>query len=460
MTEPQIQNMRITWHSEDQRDIFASPKRFNVVRAGRRWGKTKGAFHKLSDLCVSLKTKHLWVDTTQANIEKYFDEHLAPLLPKAIYHWDKRKKVLTFHNGSIVHFGSAQIPENLEGFGYQYIWLNEAGLILRGEAGRRLWANTIRPMAMEHKARCWFVGTPKGEGLFKEFIERGQSDDPKWADWAEFHRASFDRDGITQEEIDDLISETPGGVESQVYRQEILAEVLEHDEGEPIVSYAHARAAVDREFKLDSLFKPIWGVDPSGEGDDEAGLCKRLHNRLVEPTKTKTGKLDGEIGAAWIKEEYDRTPDDLLPHEILIDGIGEGSGWYTHMRAMSLPVRKIIWSNSAMDKEKYFQRRDELWVTAAKWVETGSLSGDYELMREITKPLLDINFLEAKGKYKVEAKDKMRRRLKREGSSPNRADAFVLTFSCGTERKRRMSKSISSWQRQNSKQGGVPWMAM
>ena len=465
MTEQQGQSeelvMHVTWHSSDQREIFLRQVRYLILRAGRRWGKTKGAFHRLAEICTSeAGSRHLWVDTTQSNIEKYFDEHLEPLLPKGIYHWDKRKKVLKFSNGSIVHFGSAERPENLEGFGYHYIWLNEAGIILKGESGRRLWFNTIRPMAMEHQARVRFIGTPKGEGIFKEFSERARSDDPKWKDWDEVHRVSHDRAGITQTEIDELIAETPGGRESQVFRQEILAEFLDQDEGEPVVQYTDAREAVERQFDLDESFHTVWAVDPSGEGSDEAGLCKRRHNRLIEPTKTKPGRLDGEIGAQWIKDEYESTPEEARPREILIDGIGLGEGWYTHMRSMGLPVRKIVWSQKALDDKKYFQWRDELWVKGASWVKTGSLCGDYDLMNEIVKPLLDMGFLEKHGKYKVEAKAGMKKRLKREGASPNRADAFILTFACGIERKpKRQHSRTSSWYRQ-SQQGGVPWMAM
>ena len=318
-------------------------------------------------------------------------------------------------------------------------------------------------MAMEHKATVWFIGTPKGQGIFTEFIERGASDDPKWANWAEFHRASFDRKGITQEEIDELIAETPGGRESQVFRQEILADVLDQDEGEPVVQYAHARDAVDREFDLDDTFIRVWGVDPSGEGSDEAGLCKRQHNRLIEPTKTRAGKMSGPLGAEWIMGEYEATPEELRPDVIVFDGIGLGESWYSHTRLLGLPnVRLILvdWSKSAFDKEKYYQRRDELWISkAAKWIETGSLCGDYALMNEIVKPLIDLKHLEEKGKYKVESKDLMRKRLKRDGASPNRADAFVLTFACGVERKKRTAPRRYS-QFHSSQSAGVPWMSL
>lgn len=457
---PPSVEMEITWHSADQQQIFHDAHRFITVRAGRRWGKTKGAFHRLSEICLERPTKHLWVDTTQANIEKYFDEHLYPLLPKVLYKWEKRTKVLKFKNKSLVHFGSIQIPENLEGFGYDYIWANEAGLIFKGPSGEKLWSNTIRPMAMEGTgARVIFIGTPKGKGLFEEFSDRGESDDPKWSDWATFHRISGDRPGITQKEIDALIDEYPGGVDSQNFRQEILAEFLESEEGEPVIPYGTARAAMEREVKLDESFHPVWGVDPSSAGDDAAGMCKRRGMRLMEPTKTKSGKLDGEIGAAWIKDEYENTEEEDRPKEILIDVIGSGEGWYTHARAMGLPVRGINWGQSAVDKERFYQRRDELWFKASEWCKKGGLAGDWNLVQEISKPLIDLVWHD-KGKFKVESKEKssrsMKSRLGKEGRSPNRADAFVLTFAAGLERKRKTSGFTTG----KDDLGGKTWMSM
>lgn len=424
----------LTWHSEDQREIFALTTRFIVLAAGRRWGKTKGAFHRMVRRSTEKKRKSLWVDTTQGNIEKYFDEHLEPLLLRGTYHWDRRKKVLKFlKNGSIVHFGSAQVPENLEGFGYHDIYLNEAGEILKGDSGARLWQNTIRPMGIEHKAKVLFIGTPKGLGLFSDFYQRGNSDDPQWDDWISVHRVSMDRPGITQEEIDQLIAETPGGVQSQVYRQEILAEFLGHEEGESVIPYEEGRMALNRNHAVSNIYRRVWGVDPSDQGEDVASLCKRQGNTLVEPTKIKPGKLGPQIGAMWIKDEYGKTPQEERPHEIIVDSNGIGSGWVDIMSMMGLPVRGVNWTISPLDKERYFQYRDELWFMAAEWIKTGSLAGDYELFTEIVKPLVDMKFLNERGKYKAESKDLMKKRLKRDGQSPNRADAFVLTMAGGTE---------------------------
>jgi len=227
----------ITYHKHQQQ-VFDSKFRYNVVRCGRRWGKTKGAIHNMIECCLEKPIRCLWVDTTQANIEKYYAEHCEPILKglflkdfsKQVYKWNKQQKVLTFANGSVVHFGSAERPENLEGFGYHRMYLNEAGIILKGEAGQKLWRNTLAPMTMEHKCVLFFIGTPKGVGLFKEMSEWGRSDDPKYKDWADWHFSSYDNPTINNKEID-LICE---GIPPSVQQQEILAIFIEDDEGEPI----------------------------------------------------------------------------------------------------------------------------------------------------------------------------------------------------------------------------------
>jgi hypothetical protein len=58
-------------------------------------------------------------------------------------HVDNQKYIITFLNGSTLDMGSAERPENLEGFGYDYYVLNEAGIILKKKG---LWDNTIQPM--------------------------------------------------------------------------------------------------------------------------------------------------------------------------------------------------------------------------------------------------------------------------------------------------------------------------
>ena len=435
--------LNLTWHSEDQRAIFISGKRFLSVRAGRRWGKTKGAMHRMVELLFQERpSRHLWIDTTQRNIDLYFDEHLRPVLPDETYKFDLKKKVLTTINGSVVHFGSAERPENLEGFGYDYLWANEAGFIFRGPAGERLWVNTLRPMVSFDSpggALCRFIGTPKGPGLFEEFCRRGSSADPQWAEWEEVQRASFDRPGISQAEIDTLVLEYPGGRSSAAFRQEILAEFIGGQDEEAFIPYDMAREALERSTRADPSFEIVWGCDPAGHGDDVAAVAKRRGLSLLEPVTINDGDLDGYSGARWLMFLWEQTKVEDRPKSIVVDASSWGEGWYTHGREMGLPVVPVNWATKSSQPTRFYRLRDELWWRAREWLAKGSLGADTLLMQELVRPNLDMNW-QAKNLIKVESKPDMLKRFalrgqRKHGFSPNRADAFVLSFALGDPKK-------------------------
>jgi len=437
--------LTISWVSPDQKDIYFDETRYITLHAGRRWGKTKGAFHRLADLCVTQAgSKHLWVDTTQGNIQKYYDEHLEPILPKEFCKWNKQLKVLTFKNKSIVHFGSAEKPENLEGFGYNYMWLNEAGIILKGAKGEKLWNHTLAPMTIEGEGcRVRFLGTPKGLGLFKEFSEKGR--DPDQPDWKDYHRTSYDNPTIHSSEIDKLVDGAP----NKVVQQEIYAEFLDEDDRDPVISFEAAKLASRRLLDGDQNYRCIWGVDVARFGADRSALCKRRFNTITEPVKTWKNK-DGLQMGDILYREYQSSSKEDKPSEILIDEIGVGASVLDQCRRLGLPVRGCNFARKAAEEDRYFQKRDELWFRARKWIESGSIAGDPELLREVTLPTYDYD---KKGRYKVESKDDMKKRGLR---SPDLADAFIITFDAGIEVKE--EHAYDAWQEQEDDMQGVSWM--
>ena len=71
-------------------------------------------------------------------------------------------------------FRSADKPANWEGFGYDVILLNEAGIILGGERGKYLYQSAVLPMLMDSPtSQLIAVGTPKGINLFYDLSKRG-----------------------------------------------------------------------------------------------------------------------------------------------------------------------------------------------------------------------------------------------------------------------------------------------
>ena len=95
--------------------------------------------------------KILWGDTISTNIDRYVDRYWKPELIKSEieYTYSTQKKVMTLQNfKGYIDFRSADRPENWEGFGYDIIILNEAGIILKNDY---LFTNAVLPMLMDNR---------------------------------------------------------------------------------------------------------------------------------------------------------------------------------------------------------------------------------------------------------------------------------------------------------------------
>lgn len=203
-----------------QQEIFDHPARNKIVAKGRRFGLTRGAANDFMIGALDRKFKKgLWVDTIHSNIDRYVERYFAPelkKLPKNAWKWHQQKKILYILD-SYIDFRSADKPENIEGFGYDKYFLNEAGIILRNEY---LWSNAIEPMLMEYKAPGVIGGNPKGKGLFHELYLKGES--PDHPAYKSFHFTSFDNPYLDPAEIQRMIDDAPEHVALQEYYGQFL----------------------------------------------------------------------------------------------------------------------------------------------------------------------------------------------------------------------------------------------
>jgi hypothetical protein len=206
-----------------QQQIFDSPTRYVIVPKGRRFGVTKGAANNYIRLALMGKFKKgLWVDTVNSNIERYVERYFIPALmklgkPGEMWTWRKQQKILSIRD-SYIDFRSVDNPQNIEGFGYDYAFLNEAGIILKNEY---LWHNAIRPMLWDYKAHTIVAGTPKGQGVFHQLYQRGL--DPDQKEYTAFTFSTFDNPYLPRDEIMREVATLP----QRVVSQEIYAEFLD-----------------------------------------------------------------------------------------------------------------------------------------------------------------------------------------------------------------------------------------
>lgn len=398
-------------YTEFQKRIFwECDKRFRVVAKGRRVGFTNGC----ANFCVEnlLESKKiLWVDTINANIQRYFERYFMPILkqiPNEFWDWSKQDKKLLFKNGSVLDMRGADRPENIEGFGYDIVILNEAGIILKNAY---LWDNAISPMLLDNPQSVAIIGgVPKGKNRFYDLFRNELKND----DWVSFTSSSFDNPLLSKDEINRLIDEL-GGAGSDIVEQEIYGRFRDNTSN-LLFSLDEIENAINTD-EVDDSGAVVWGVDIARFGDDKSVLSIRQGfyiSNIISFSNLDTASLADEIFHLYLKA-------DLKPQAIFIDTIGVGAGVFDILNHRSLPVREAIMSAKPLNP-KFANKRAEIYFELK------------DKMKYLKLPPLDIvkkqalmisYFYNSKDKLQIISKDEIKKEF---GSSPDELDSLAMCF--------------------------------
>jgi hypothetical protein len=235
--------------------------KYKVIRKGRRAGITKGAANFCIETLLSKQGPILWGETTHGNIQRYFDRYFLPVLKenKIEYRFDKQSKQFNIGN-QFCDFRSADNPENWEGFGYKFIFLNEAGIILKDKS---LYVNSVLPMLIDFPdSKLIAAGVPKGKFLkdgqqhpFYTLAKRAEEGNEKYEMLC---FSSYSNPLLSTTDIEELELEIAAFSPEQV-QQEIYGEFIETDAINPF-AYAYdskKHEATEKEVKEGTaIFNP------------------------------------------------------------------------------------------------------------------------------------------------------------------------------------------------------------
>jgi len=316
-----------------QQTIFDSEARYKIVVKGRRFGLTRGAAHDFIKCALADSFKQgLWVDTVNSNIDRYIERYFLPALhklPDYLYHWRKQAKILQIRN-AYIDFRSADRPENLEGFGYDKIFVNEAGIVLKDEY---LWHNAIAPMMWDYQPSVVIGGTPKGRGLFHDLAIRGQ--DPDQTNYEFFHFTSFDNPMLPKQVMEEEIKVMP----ERVKEQEVYAKFLD-DSG--VVFRNINQIATARFEKPIPSRQYVMGVDLAKHQDYTVIVVyDRKTKRQVY--QDRFNKLEWPFQKRRIRE----TSRHFNRASVYLDATGIGDPIYDDLARESIPVVPIKFTNES-----------------------------------------------------------------------------------------------------------------
>lgn len=305
-------NIELTY-TEPQLAVFfgiSKESRFVIVKKGRRFGATKGAANACIEWCIEGQ-KILWGDTISANVDRYFERYFEPELKKnkIDYSFNKQLKLLKIGAG-FVDFRSADRPENWEGFGYDKIILNEAGIILKN---KYLFTNAVLPMMMDSSdCQLFALGVPKGKilksGEEHPFYTLSKNADNEQKGYMGFQFSSYDNPLLTKEDIDELAKEI-ARMNPSMERQEIYGEFVDGVSGtlwEPSM-IRHIDSIRD-------YSRIVVGIDPSGSlTGDEVGIVSagKIGNNF-DVLNDLTGHYTPNQWATIAVNEYHRLKADAI----------------------------------------------------------------------------------------------------------------------------------------------------
>lgn len=235
--------------------------------------------------------------------------------------------------------------------------------------------------------------------------------------WATMHVNGESVKRVARQYVEDMLKKY--GPDSAIYKIRVRGEFAGMLDG--VIGLDIIEPAKHRD--VQPFGDEVWGVDVARFGDDLSALAKRRGNTLKERVKVWGGK-DTMQTAGLIKLEYDQAK--VKPISINVDVIGLGAGVVDRCKELGLPVAGINVAESPAIEEQYARLRDELWFKAREWFHSREVKipDDEDLIGELTLPTFKVL---STGKKQVEAKDEIKKRA----ASPDRADAFCLTFAKG-----------------------------
>jgi len=231
-----------------QAEVISSSKRFRVLVAGRRFGKTQVALIELLRAACRPGDVAWYVAPTYKQAKriawKRLKQLVRPFRSVRIYETDLR---VEFPWQASIALHGADTYDSLRGEGLDFVVLDEYACM-----AREAWTEVLRPMLADRNGSALFIGTPRGFNHFYDLYSYGQHE----TDWAAFHFTTEQGGNVSAEELQAAQRE----MDPRTYRQEFQAsfEIL----GEGRVYWAFQRS---NNVQSSLIFHPeqplFWSLD-------------------------------------------------------------------------------------------------------------------------------------------------------------------------------------------------------
>jgi hypothetical protein len=361
-------------------------KRFAVVVAHRRFGKTVAALNHLIREAV----------LNQQETPRY--AYIAPTYGQAKrVAWDYLVKYTTpiggtnniselrvdFWGRRIQLYGSDN-PDSLRGQFFDGVIIDEVG-----DQNPKIWTDIVRPALTDRKGWCLFIGTPKGHNHFKELRDRAEKEDG----WGLLEFKASETGVVDDTELKAARNE----MGEDKYRQEFECSFDAAVEGSyygQILNELEDKKHM-QEIPREELSRTFTAWD-LGMGDSTSIWVAQLVGsevRLIDYYENHGVGLDHYV--KWIRDNDYIKAEHILPHDVRVRELGSGKSRLEMLEEAGLEIK--ISPRMGLDDGIQAVRRllPRCWFNVPK-VQTGlnclrNYRRDYDEKRKIfyERPLHD-----------------------------------------------------------------------
>lgn len=390
--------------------------RYSVIVAHRRMGKSVALLNQM--------IKRALMNPRETPYPRY--AIIQPQLKQAkLNMWDYMKKYtegfkgrkiseselyIEFWGRRIYLFG-ADNPDSMRG-GY----LDGAILDEYADMNPDTWNTVVYPMLTDYNGWVIFSGTPKGLNHFYSLVQKAKTED-SWF----YSMNNIRTSGVFSEEQQ---KEIESNMPASAFAQEYLCDFNASGE-DTLIPIERVNKASCRPVSGYKDLPLVIGVDVARFGDDSTIISPRRGNMAYSQIKFQ--KLDNMEVVSKIARYIN---DNNVAMCFIDAGRGEGVIDRLHQLGYS-NVIEVPFGAAASNKQKFENKRAEMWCEMAEWLKEGSIPDDPDLRMDLSAPQYKYS---KNGRIVLESKADIKERIKR---SPDCGDALALTFAMPVFQKRK-----------------------
>lgn len=342
-----------------QADVYKTKERYNVLRVGRRAGKT--ALCELLAADYALKGKYVgWFSPSYKLLSEIFNE-LRDILSPVIESSSKIEGVIRLKNGGRIDFWSIGTDESVaRGRKYHRVIIDEMASC--GPYTEAIYRRAIRPTLMDYAGDVWVASTPAGmDNFFHDICTQ------KELGFREFHAPTAINPLIEESEIEELRrTNLP-----LVFQQEVLAEFVSFD-GEAIIPLSSMLDENQLPYELPKHFEVVFAaIDTGLKGTERHDSTGVVYAGLVNDTMYLLDydkvAITGDLMIDWLPSVVARL-EEFAKATPTVYGVGtiyieDAAAGVTLLQA----AKRRLWNVQAIPTKLSMKSKDERVLLASSY---------------------------------------------------------------------------------------------